>query len=143
MEKMMMSGKFAAGLLLCLWSGAAWAEDAKPVTVTPILATESTASGQPITFPSGHLAFTASAYDIAPGASLPEHKHPFPRYAYVVAGTIAVTNTVTGKTTTYKAGDVIIEAVDQWHKAANTGSDAIKLIVYDFAPKGAQNVVRK
>lgn len=139
----MTRGKIAAGLLLCLWSGTAWAEDAKPVTVTPILASETTASGQPITFPEGQLAFTASTYDIAPGAALPEHKHPYPRYAYVVSGTIAVTNTVTGKTTTYQAGDVIIEAVDQWHKAANTGSDAIKLIVYDFAPTGAQNTVKK
>jgi len=136
-------GKSVAGLLLCLWSSAAWAEDAKPVTVTPILATEATASGQPISFPEGHLAFTASTYDIAPGAALPEHKHPYPRYAYVMAGTIAVTNTVTGKATTYTAGDVIIEAVDQWHKAANTGSDAIKLIVYDFAPKGVTNTVKK
>ena len=139
----MMRGKTAAGLLLCLWAGAALAEDAKPVTVTPILATATTASGQPISFPQGDLAFTASSYEIAPGASLPEHKHPFPRYAYVAAGTIAVTNTVTGQTATYKAGDVIVEAVDQWHKAANTGSDAIKLIVYDFAPKGAANVVKK
>lgn len=139
----MLRGKIAAGLLLCLCSGTVLAEDAKPVTVTPILATEATASGQPISFPAGDLAFTASAYDIAPGAALPEHKHPFPRYAYVVAGTIAVTNTVTGQTVTYKAGDVIVEAVDQWHKAANTGSDAIKLIVYDFAPKGAQNTVKK
>jgi quercetin dioxygenase-like cupin family protein len=134
---------FAAGLLLCLWSGAALAEDAKPVTVTPILATQSTASGQPITFPAGNIAFTASTYDIALGATLPEHKHPFPRYAYVVSGTIAVTNTVTGETVTYRAGDVIVEAVDQWHKASNTGSDAIKLIVYDFAPKGAQNTVKR
>jgi quercetin dioxygenase-like cupin family protein len=142
MEKMM-RGKCAAGLLLCLWSSAALAEDAKPVTVTPMLTTESTASGQPISFPQGNIAFTASTYDIAPGAALPEHKHPYPRYAYVMSGTIAVTNTVTGMTTTYQAGDVIIEAVDQWHKAANTGSDPIKLIVYDFAPKGAQNVVKK
>jgi len=139
----MMRETLAAGLLLCLFAGAALAEDAKPVTVTPLLATESTAGGQPISFPPGDIAFTASAYDIAPGAALPEHKHPFPRYAYVVSGTIAVTNTETGKTAIYKPGDIIVEAVDQWHKAANTGSDAIKLIVYDFAPKGAQNTVKK
>lgn len=132
-----------AGFALVVLALPAMAEDAKPVTVTPIAASQTTASGQPITFPPGDLAFTASAYDIAAGAALPEHKHPFPRYAYVLAGTIAVTNTVTGETATYKAGDVIIEAVDQWHKAKNIGGDVVKLIVYDFAPKGAQNTVKK
>ena len=33
-----------------------------------------------------------SSYEIAPGAVLPVHKHPFPRYAYVQAGHLRVTN---------------------------------------------------
>ena len=134
---------FCAGFALLAWTFQAVADDAKPVTVTPILGATTTASGQPISFPQGDLSFTASSYDIGAGAALPEHKHPYPRYAYVVAGTLAVTNTVTGATVTYKVGDVIIEAVDQWHKANNIGTDAVKLIVYDFAPKGAQNTVKK
>jgi quercetin dioxygenase-like cupin family protein len=130
--------------LLCLGiSIPALAEDAKPVTVTPIVTTDETASGQKIFMPQGDLTLTAMRYDIAPGAALPEHKHPYPRYAYVVAGTIAVTNTVTGKTTIYHPGEIIVEAVDQWHKASNTGTDTITLIVYDFAPKGAANTVKK
>jgi len=140
----MMRGKIAGALLLCvLGSAIALAEDANPITVTPIIVTDTTASGQPIVLPQGDVALTAATYDIAAGAALPEHKHPYPRYAYVVAGTIAVANLETGKTVTYHPGDVIVEAVDQWHKGTNVGTDAVKLIVYDFAPKGAANVVKK
>ncbi|MBI2255377.1 MAG: cupin domain-containing protein [Proteobacteria bacterium] len=140
---MTMWGKIVGALLLCLSCATAIAEDAKPITVTPIMVTQATASGQPIVLPQGEIELTAATYNIAPGAVLPEHKHPYPRYAYVVAGTIAVANLETGKTVTYHAGDVIVEAVDQWHKGSNVGTDAVKLIVYDFAPKGAQNMVKK
>ena len=34
-----------------------------------------------------------SIHEIAPDATLHEHKHPFARYPYVLAGTLRVTNT--------------------------------------------------
>jgi len=49
-----------------------------------------------------------------------------------MAGTLRVTNTETGRSETYKqGGDFIMEAIDQWHKAANIGADAVKLMVID------------
>jgi quercetin dioxygenase-like cupin family protein len=78
-----------------------------------------------------------------PGATLPEHKHPAPRYAYVLSGTLRVSNTDTGKSDVYKSGDFIVEAVDQWHKAANIGSDPVKLLVIDTTEHGQNNVVKK
>ena len=41
-------------------------------------------------------------YDIAPDATLPEHKHPFARCAYVPAGTLRITNTETGQSNVYR-----------------------------------------
>ena len=76
-----------------------------------------------------------------PGAVLPKHKHPFPRYGYVQAGTIEVTNLDIGKTETFKTGDFIVEAVDQWHFGANKGADPVKLLVIDMVEKGAVNTV--
>ena len=36
-----------------------------------------------------------------------------------------MTNTETGRSEIYKQGDFIVEAIDQWHKAANIGADAV------------------
>ncbi|TIO40868.1 MAG: cupin, partial [Mesorhizobium sp.] len=56
---------------------------ATPVVVTPLASKTTTASGQPIKLPQKNVEVQVSAYQIAPGATLPVHKHPFPRYAYV------------------------------------------------------------
>lgn len=101
------------------------------VVVKQVASTAVTASGQPITLPQKDVHVVVSTFDIPAGANLPEHKHPFARYAYVLAGTLRVTNTETGKSETYKQGDFIVEAIDQWHKAANIGADAVKLVVID------------
>ena len=115
----------------------------QPVRVTPVLTSSVTASGQPIVMPQKDVQITVSTYDIAPGAKLPEHKHPFPRYGFMEAGTLRVTNTETGKSETYKQGGFILEAVDQWHKAENIGSDPVKLLVIDVMPKGAASTILK
>jgi len=101
------------------------------VVVKQVASTTVTASGQPITLPQKDVHVVVSTFEIPAGANLPEHKHPFARYAYVMAGTLRVTNTETGKSETYKQGDFIVEAIDQWHKAANNGADAVKLVVID------------
>jgi quercetin dioxygenase-like cupin family protein len=116
---------------------------AQPVKVTPMLTTSVTSSGQPIVMPQKDVQITLSTYDISPGAKLPEHKHPYPRYGFVEAGTLRVTNLQTEKTETYEKGSFILEAVDQWHKAENDGSDPVKLLVIDVMPKGATSTILK
>ena len=85
---------------------------AAPVVVTPVKSTAVTSTGQPITLPQKNIEVTASIFDIAPGATLPVHKHPFPRYGYVLSGTLKVTNVDTGRSDTFKAGDFIVEMID-------------------------------
>ncbi|CAH1659985.1 Quercetin dioxygenase-like cupin family protein [Hyphomicrobiales bacterium] len=111
------------------------------VVVTPLLATTTTASGQPITLPKGNAEVIVSTFDIAPGATLPVHKHPFPRYAYVLAGDLRVTNTDTNKSDDYKAGDFIVEMIGQWHQGTNIGALPVKLLVIDQVDKGSANTV--
>ena len=111
------------------------------VVVTPLLSTTTTASGQPITLPQGNAEVIVSTFDIAPGATLPVHKHPFPRYAYVLAGDLRVTNTETNKSDDYKTGDFIVEMIGQWHRGTNIGATPVKLIVIDQVEKGASNTV--
>src|SRR5690348_10402552 len=89
------------------------AEPISGVTVTPLLTTRTTVSGQSIEVPVDP-AVVVSRYEIAPNAGLPTHKHPYPRYAYVLSGTLEI-SVVGGKTYRYKAGDFIAEVIGQWH----------------------------
>ncbi len=114
---------------------------AAPVVVTPVKSTTVTSIGQPITLPQKNVEVTASIFDIAPGATLPVHKHPFPRYGYVLAGTLKVTNVDTGKSDTFKTGDFIVEMIDQWHQGSNIGLDPVKLLVIDQIEAGAKATI--
>jgi quercetin dioxygenase-like cupin family protein len=111
------------------------------VVVKQVTSTAVTASGQPITLPQKDVHVVVSTFDIPAVANLPEHKHPFARYAYVLAGMLRVTNVETGKSETYKQGDFIVEAIDQWHKATNIGADAVKLLVIDQMEGTGSNTV--
>jgi quercetin dioxygenase-like cupin family protein len=120
------------------------AKERKDVTVTELLSTTVTSSGQPIVLPQKDAQIVVSIYDVAPGAILPVHKHPYPRYGYVLSGELRVTNMETGQNDTYKPGDFVLESVGQWHMGANIGGKRLKLLVIDIVEKGQMNtVVRK
>ena len=129
----------AAGVLF----GTAHALDSgsPPVVVTPVIKTTVTSTGQPITPPQKNVEVSASIFDIAPGATLPVHKHPFPRYAYVLAGTLQVTNVDSGHSDVFSTGDFIVEMIDQWHRGTNIGLEPVKLLVIDQIEAGAQGTV--
>ena len=136
----------AALLAICASFTAAHALDsgaAAPVVVTPVKTTTVTSTGQPLILPQKNVEVSASIYDIAPGATLPVHKHPFARYAYVLAGTLEVTNVDTGKSDVFKTGDFIVEMIDQWHRGSNIGADPVKLVVIDQIEAGTQATVLK
>jgi len=122
----------AAGMIFAM---PAIAAETGPVTITPLLSATATPSGQPIILPQGDARIIASLYTIAPGARLPLHKHPYPRCAYVLAGDLRVTDTDTHQVFNYKPGDFIVEVINQWHFAENTGSTEVRLLVIDTVPK--------
>lgn len=114
---------------------------AAPVVVTPVAKTSVTSTNQPIVLPQGDVEVAASIFEIAPGAKLPVHKHPFPRYGYMLAGTLKVTSAETGESKVFKPGDFIVEMVDQWHWGANIGADRVKLLVIDQIVAGTQSTL--
>lgn len=130
-----------ATLGVVLSTGTAWALEA--VTVTPLHDMTETASGKPITLPQNNVRVIVSTFDIAPGATLPIHKHPFARYGLVQAGSLKVTNVETNESKVYKTGDFIVEMIDQWHRAENVGDSAVKLLVIDQVEGSAANTVLK
>lgn len=131
-------------MALLAWQGApAWSLEQGKVVVTPVYATSQTAAGQPLVLPQQNAEVAASIFDIPPGATLPIHRHPFPRYAYVLAGTLTVTNVESGQRTVYKAGDFIVEMVDLWHQGTNAGTEPVKLLVIDQVEKGKPATILK
>jgi quercetin dioxygenase-like cupin family protein len=115
--------------------------DTPAVSVDKLATATTTASGQPIALPQDDVHVVLSDYRIAPGARLPVHKHPFPRLAVVQAGTLDVTNVETGETITYRPGQMIVEAMDQWHFGVATGSDPVHLLVIDETSGDVSNTV--
>lgn len=140
---------FAAGRAVAIatafgWLAVAAAIAEEPaVKVTTLFSGTTTAAGQPILLPSGPVKIIVSEYEIAPGAVLPVHRHPYQRYAYVQAGTLRVTNAETGASMVYHAGDVIVEMVDLWHSGANIGQDPVRLLVIDQMPPDKSNTILK
>lgn len=127
---------------LTLSANAAGARDAaNNVVVTPLLSTAVTVSGQPIVLPAKDATVIVSTYEIAAGAKLPEHKHPYPRYGYLLTGELRITNTDTGKVQTYRSGAFIVEAIDQWHYAQSVGVGPAKLLVIDQVAHASNNVM--
>lgn len=136
----------AVAALICLTfiaSGAAFAEERAPAeVVTEIARATKTAAGQPIALPQGPLQVVASIYLLAPGARLPEHKHPFQRYAYVLEGALRVQQ-ADSSSRIYRAGEFIIESVDCWHFGATVGDAPVKLLVIDQAPPGGEATIER
>jgi quercetin dioxygenase-like cupin family protein len=129
-----------AFLALALLATPAAAQPAAPVSRT--LATiDASISGQPIVAAPGKLQVTVSEATIPPGARLPPHKHPYVRIGHVVAGRLKVTNHVTGAVVELKAGDWIVDPIDQWHEGEAVGSEPVRLLIIDQGPPGAQLTV--
>ena len=116
------------------------AGEAPAVVVKDIVRTTRNDSGQAIRLPAGRLELVASTYDIAPGARLPQHKHPFQRYAYVLQGDLKVEQ-VGRSSRIYRAGEMVVESVGFWHYGENVGSVPVRLLVIDQVPKGRATTV--
>ena len=109
----------------------------REVDVKVLTSAAATASGQPIRLPGGDAKIVLSSYLIPAGARLPAHKHLHTRLALVQEGTITVTNEATGQTAVYGPGDMVVEAVDQWHFGVNSGGGPVRLLVLDALPADA------
>jgi quercetin dioxygenase-like cupin family protein len=111
------------------------------VRVDQLLRSAATTSGHPLEMPEGPVEVAFSRYRIPPRASLPVHKHVFPRYGYVMEGSLMVTNAETKRSRVFVKGEAIVEDVDTWHAARNLTGEPVELLVVDVVKQGAENVV--
>lgn len=125
-------------LLVSTWTSA---QTATTSTTTPIEETTRTSVDQPIALPQGTAQVSAVTVDIPVGEQLPVHKHPWPRYGYVLSGTLQVTYPGLDKTLRFSAGDFVVEGVNVWHYGQAVGPDPVRLLVIDQAPPGQSNTL--
>jgi quercetin dioxygenase-like cupin family protein len=116
------------------------ARQSAPVVVKEIVKTMKNDAGQAITLPRGRLQLIVSTYEIAPGARLPQHKHQFQRYAYVIQGRLLVEQ-IGSSSRIYHAGEFIAESVNRWHFGETVGPTPVKLLVIDQLPPGRKATV--
>ena len=109
---------------------------AQPVTVGTPVTIDATLSGQPIRPPSGDLRVTITQVELPAGGKLAAHKHPYPRLVQVLSGRLEIRNLDTGQAREAKAGDWMVDAVEQWHEAVVLGDQPVRLMTIDQAPPG-------
>jgi quercetin dioxygenase-like cupin family protein len=125
-------------MTLMLAAGGANAEE--KAVVIPLAKFETTISGQQIAIPAGLSVVSVSSYEIPAGAALPQHRHAYPRYGYVISGKLRVSNAESGAVSDFSAGDFVVESIGQWHSGENPGLEPLQLLVIDQAPDGVNNV---
>ena len=128
--------------LLAMFISPLQALERKDIAVTQLLSSTMTSSGQPIVLPQKDAQIVVSIHDAMPGAALPAHNHPYPRYVYVLSGNLQVNNLETGRTDTYKPGNFILESVGEWQTVASIGSEPLELLVIDIVEHGQSNTVQ-
>jgi len=80
-------------------------------------------------YPADQPQVTIIRYRFAPGAVLPVHKHPVINAGVLLRGELQVKSDA-GEILTLRAGDPIVELVNQWHEGYNPGQDMAELIVF-------------
>src|ERR1043165_1779328 len=96
--------------------------------VPPVAKLTQTATGRPIRLPAGDAQVSACTYDIPPGVKLSVHKHPYPRFAYIMSGDLRVV-LADGRRFEYHPGEFIAEVTDTWHYGETLGSVPVRLLV--------------
>lgn len=110
---------------------------AQPTVIGTPVTVDATLSGQPIRAAPGDLRVTITQVQLPVGGKLAAHKHPYPRLVQVLQGRLEVRNLDTGQTRQAKAGDWMVDAVEQWHEALVVGDEPVRLMTIDHAPPGA------
>lgn len=124
-----MKHRIAAALaVVALMLPAVAAADGEVVS-TKILETSGTNTGDPIVYPvTENPQVTVAIVEIAPGASTPEHKHPYPLVGYILQGTLEVT-AEDGTVNVYKEGDALVEALGKNHHGRNIGDTPVRVLI--------------
>ncbi len=112
------------------------------VTITPVLKATASWDGKPLVYPTGQAEVTGLVVEIAPGAETGWHLHPVPSFAFMLDGTLEVTQK-DGRVKHLKKGDSLAEVVGVWHNGRNVGKDPVRIVVFYAGAVGQPLTIRK
>jgi quercetin dioxygenase-like cupin family protein len=104
-----------------------------------ILKTTTSKNGKSVDFPKTNAEITAAVVELPPGSVRPRTTHPWPRYVYVIEGTLTVGGD-DGKATEYPAGSLLVTQ-NSWDIPKNVGDKSVKLLVIDSTEAGTSNSI--
>lgn len=108
-----------------------------------ILSTDKTVIGEVIRYPSvEQVKLISKVVVIEPGSHTIWHKHGVPMFAYMVSGSIEVDYGDKGKRV-YAPGVGFMEAMDQFHRGYNPGTEPAKILVLFLAGDDLNLVIPK
>jgi quercetin dioxygenase-like cupin family protein len=90
-------------------------------------------TGQPLQWPADYKVI-AQRFVIPDANPLPEHHHPYPRFARVLEGYLRVVQVGTGEERVFRPGEMIAESVLQRHYGIKVGGDRVVLNLLDVVP---------
>jgi quercetin dioxygenase-like cupin family protein len=118
-----------------------WAEP-QDVTVTAVMKSSTTISGQKIEYPKTDKAEMSSVLvEIQPGKENGRHMHSVPTYVHVLEGTMTV-EFEDGSRQSFQAGTGFLEVVNTLHSAKNLGEVPLRLLVVFAGEEGRPNLIR-
>jgi len=104
-------------------------EASSSIKITPLLKSDTSWNGVPITYPEGKAEITGMIVEIAVGAETGWHLHPVASFGMMIEGELEV-RLKDGKTKLLKAGDGLVEVVNTLHNGKNVGAVPVKLVVF-------------
>jgi len=93
-------------------------------------------------YPKGKPEISILKIVIPPGVEVPLHKHPMINAGVLLKGELTVV-AEEGTTLHLKAGDPIVELVNQWHYGKNEGEEPAEIIVFYAGIEGQPLSIKK
>ena len=113
-----MAWRMIAPLLLASAAAACTSQAPAPAPVT--MRFNNTMTGQPLSVPPAPIQLVVTRAEFPSGHLIACHRHVWSRYVYLEAGAVRVTNYDAGTVNDFAAGQVLAEAIGQWHDARIT-----------------------
>lgn len=139
----MKSALYGLLLSLSLSLSSAIALEAPQTTVETVVQSSKSWNGTTLPeYPSGEPVVTILKITIPPGVSLPVHEHHVINAGVLLEGELTV-RTEAGETLRMRAGDPIVEVVNQWHHGVNEGDVPAVIMVFYAGAQGVTNTELK
>jgi quercetin dioxygenase-like cupin family protein len=98
-----------------------------------------TMTGQPLARPPTPFQLLVTQAQFAPDHVIACHRHTWPRYVYLQQGNLRVTNYDAHRVDNFAAGDILVEAIGQWHEGLVTSREPVILAAFEQVPPGQSN----